>query len=104
VEIWFDDDETAALCCRSARLTARWGVAGGRVLGRRLAQIEAAPTVDALSALPGKCRLDVSDGTWLIDAGDVAIIRLRVGRERAGAVTKAYVISVNDHPNGRARR
>ena len=104
MEIWFGDDETAELCSRTARLTARWGPAGGMAVGRRLLQIEAAPTVEALCVLPGKCRPDEADGTWLIDVEEVAVIRFQLGSGTAGTARKAHVISVSNHPTGRKRR
>jgi plasmid maintenance system killer protein len=104
MEIWFGDDETAELCSRTAKLTARWGPAGGKAVGRRLIQIEAAPTIEALCALPGKCRLDAANGTWLVDVEDIAVIRFRFGSGTAGTACKAHVISVSNHPTGRTRR
>ncbi|WP_204000553.1 hypothetical protein [Micromonospora lutea] len=103
MDIWFGDDETAELCSRAANLTARWGAAGGMAVGRRLLQIEAAPTVEALRALPGGLCRDATDDTWMINVGNVAVIRFALDDRTYGAGT-VRVLSVSDQPAVRIRR
>ncbi len=97
MEIWFGDDETAELCSRANKLAARWGATGGRAVGRKLVQIEAAPSVEALQALPGDLRSDATDGTWMISAGGVAIIRFEVDCQATHGEGAIRVLSVSDH-------
>ena len=103
MDIWFGDDDTAELCSRTTSLTARWGPKGGMAVGRRLLQIEAAPTVTALQKLPGDLRQDATDGTWMINASDVVIIKFELDDGAAGAQT-IRVLSVSDRSAERKRR
>lgn len=104
MDIWFGDDETAELCSQAAKLTARWGAAGGMAIGRRLLQIEAAPTVEALRALPGGLRRDATDDTWMINVGNVAVIRFALDDRTSDGAGTVRVLSVSDQPAGRTRR
>jgi hypothetical protein len=104
MDIWFGDDGTAELCSQAARLRARWGVTGGMAVGRRLVQIEAAPTLEALRSLPGGLRRDPADGTWMITVDDVAIIRFELDNGTADGSPVVRVLAVNDRPAGRTRR
>lgn len=104
MDIWFGDDDTAELCSCATSLTARWGPKGGMTVGRRLLQIEAAPTVSALQALPGDLRRDATDDTWMINAGDAVIIRFRLDDGAANGAQVVRVLSVSDRPAGRKRR
>lgn len=104
MDIWFGDDETAELCSRGASLAARWGAVGGRAVGRKLVQIEAAPTLEALRALPGGLRRDATDDTWMINVDGVAIIRFELDDRTGDGVGTVRVLSVSDQPAGRARR
>jgi hypothetical protein len=104
MEIWFADQKMAALCCELERLRARWGPDGGTGVGRRLQQMKAARTLEALRALPGRCRpCDGSEGNWMIDIDGVAVIVFRLeladdGAAVLGTVVRATVVSVIDHP------
>ncbi|MFY1661177.1 hypothetical protein [Micromonospora sp. WMMD1274] len=104
MDIWFGDDETADLCSRAARLTARWGSTGGMAVGRKLIQIEAAPTVEALQSLPGDLRRDPTDGSWMISVGGVAIIKFEINNGTADGTHVVRVLAVTDQPAGRTRR
>ena len=103
MDICFGDDETAELCSRAEKLTARWGPTGGRAVGRKLLQIEAAPTVEALQALPGVRRDPVND-TWMISIDSVAIIKFELDTGPAGGMRMAHVLTVTDQLSGRTRR
>lgn len=96
MDVWFSDDETADLCGRASMLKARWGAVGGMAVGRRLMQIEAAPTVDALRSLPGRARQDSTDGTWTIDVHGVASIRFEVNDRLADGSYMVRVLSITD--------
>lgn len=103
MDVWFGDDETADLCSRAAMLRARWGAVGGMSVGRRLLQIEAAPTVEALRWLPGRPRQDLTDGTWLIDVDGVASIRFELDDRLVAGSRVVRVLSVTDlRAEGRA--
>ncbi|MTK05180.1 hypothetical protein [Micromonospora sp. CP22] len=104
MDIWFGDDETAELCSRAARLTARWGAAGGRAVGRKLVQIEAAATVEALRALPGGLRRDATDDTWMINVDGVAIIKFKLDDRTGDGAGTVRVLAVSDQPAGGTRR
>jgi hypothetical protein len=104
MDIWFGDDETAELCSRADRLRARWGAAEGMAVGRRLLQIEAAPSVEALQELPGGLRRDPADGTWMIDIKGVATIKFELENGTADGRHAVRVIAVSDQPVGRNRR
>ncbi len=104
MDIWFGDDETAELCSRAAKLAARWGAVGGRAVGRKLVQIEAAPSVEALRALPGDLRRDATDGTWMISVDGVAIIRFELDSQVPHGEGAIRVFSVSDQQAGRTRR
>jgi hypothetical protein len=102
VEIWFADPQTAALCCCLERLQARWGPEGGQQVGRRLQQMKAAPTLEALSTLPGNCR-PCGDGNWLLDVAGLATILFRPDPpdgdlNESGMIVRATVISVIEYP------
>jgi hypothetical protein len=103
MDVWFGDDETADLCSRVAMLRARWGAVGGVAVGRRLLQIEAAPTAEALLSLPGRPRQDPADGTWLIDVDGVASIRFELDDRLVAGSRVVRVLSVTDQQaEGRA--
>lgn len=103
MDIWFGDDGTAELCSRAEKLTARWGPTGGRAVGRKLLQIEAAPTVEALQALPG-LRRDPTNGTWMISIDSVAIIKFELDSGPADGTRVVHVLTVTDQLAGRTRR
>lgn len=104
MEIWFADREVAEMCCCLERLRARWGSDGGPKIGRRLQQMKAAPTLAALRALPGRCRLcDSGNGDWMIDIDGVATIVFRPhpatdDADESETIVRATVISVIEHP------
>src|SRR5262245_48127947 len=104
MDILFDDDETADLCSHAARLTARWGTKDGRAVGRKLVQIEAATTVEALRALPGGLRRDAANGTWMINVNGVAIIRFELDSDTDDGARTVRVLAVTDQPAERKRR
>jgi hypothetical protein len=104
MDIWFGDDETAELCSRATKLAARWGAAGGRAVGRKLVQIEAAPSVEALRAIPGDLRRDATDDTWMISVDGVAIIRFEFDTQATHGEGAIRVLSVSDQEAGRTRR
>lgn len=104
MDIWFGDDETAELCSRARKLAARWGAIGGRAVGRKLVQIEATSSVEALRALPGAPRRDATDGTWMISVDGVAIIRFELDNEATHGAGAIRVLSVSDQQAGRTRR
>jgi hypothetical protein len=104
MDIWFGDDETAELCGCATRLATRWGPSGGRAVGRRLLQIEAAPTIQALQALPGGLRNDATDGTWMIKVQDVAVIKFELDGDTVNGTHLVRVLSVTDLPAERKRR
>src|SRR5690348_10254718 len=104
MDIWFGDDDTAELCSRATSLTARWGPKGGRAVGRKLLQIEAAPTMSAIRALPGHLRRDATDGTWMINADDAVIIKFKLDDGVADGAQAIRVLSVSDQPAERKRR
>lgn len=104
MEIWFGDDDTAELCSRAAMLAERWGAIGGRAVGRRLLQIEAARTIEALRALPGGLHHDPSDGTWVTRVEGVAIISFELDDGATGRTKTVRVLSVSDQTAGRTSR
>jgi hypothetical protein len=77
---------------------------GGMAVGRRLLQIEAAPTMTALQTLPGDLRRDATDGTWMINASDVAIIKFELDDGAANGTHAVRVLSVSGQPAERKRR
>jgi hypothetical protein len=97
MDIWFGDDETAELCSRAAKLATRWGAAGGRAVGRKLMQIEAAPSLEALRALPGHLRQDATDGTWMINVDGVATIRFEPDSPTTTGKGAIRVLSISNH-------
>jgi hypothetical protein len=108
MKLQFADAEVAALCCSLQRLTARWGSAGGEEVGRRLLQIKAAPDIAALQTLPGRCRRDGNNETWLIDVDGVATITFLVSPEvpatgGQSAMVHATVTSIIDRSSWEGR-
>ena len=104
MEICFADPQTAAVCCCLERLRERWGAEGGPRVGRRLQQMKAAPTLEALGTLPGRCRpCDDGAGNWLIDVAGIATIVFRPGppadgADDSGMIVRATVLSVIAYP------
>ena len=106
MEVWFADHTTQELCTQLGKLQARWGRVDGERVARRLLQLRAAPTLEAMMRLPGNCRPSpAADGTWLIDVDGVARLRLRPGGpgtdDKALTTAQITVVAISDHQSRR---
>lgn len=68
IEIYWQDSKLQKLCSTARRGQKRWGADGWKILSRRLALIEAAPTLASLDNAPGNCHALTADR-----AGDFAM-------------------------------
>ncbi len=69
MEVKFAQQKLAKLCNSERDLTRRFGAEGAKRLAARLAQLEAAPSLDDLRDMPGRCHELVGDrkGSLSID-------------------------------------
>lgn len=104
MEIWFADDDTAEMCGCVTKLATRWGPTGGRAVGRKLLQLQAAPSVEALRTLPGGLCHDTTNDTWMIKVEGVAVITFELGADATEGLHLARVLSVTDLSAERKRR
>ena len=106
MDIAFADRDLRDLCNHLARLVARWGQRDGRWIGRRLREMQAAPTLAELLAMPGECGPSGNgDGSWAIRVGNLVTVRFRPNPpcadiRSAGEVKSVTVIAIIDHVNG----
>ncbi|MEX2106768.1 MAG: hypothetical protein WD810_07705 [Solirubrobacterales bacterium] len=68
IEIYWQDSKLQKLCSTARRGQKRWGADGWKILSRRLAVIEAAPSLASLDNAPGSCHALTADR-----AGEFAI-------------------------------
>jgi len=55
VDIQFSTKQLRKLCNDAKRMSQKWGAVGSRKLRRRLDDLRAAQTLEALKHLPGRC-------------------------------------------------
>lgn len=108
VDIQFSTKQLRKVCNDAKRMSQKWGAVGAKKLRRRLDDLRAAPTLEAMRPLPGRCHelngnrngqlsLDLAHPLRLIfEPASNPTPRKRDGGLDWGAVTAIRVLGVVD--------